>query len=98
MSSSRTTCRARSRRPISPDKSLQTLCFSFFGCGVAMETDAGSEAYKGAKNVAKAQQLFKEAGYNGEPITILHATDHAYITPAGLVMAQQLRRAGFLNL
>ena len=83
---------------ISPDKSLQTLCFSFFGCGVAMEADAGSEPYKGAKDIAKAQQLFKEAGYNGETITILHATDHQYITPAGLVMAQQLRRAGFLKL
>jgi peptide/nickel transport system substrate-binding protein len=83
---------------ISPDRSLQTLCFSYFGCGVAMQTDAGSEPYKGAKDMAKAQQLFKEAGYNGEPITILQATDHAYITPAGHVLTQQLRRAGFLKL
>ena len=40
-----------------------------------------------------AEKLFKEAGYNGEPITILHATDHAYINPANLVMIQQLRKA-----
>ncbi|MBL8343276.1 MAG: ABC transporter substrate-binding protein [Rubrivivax sp.] len=83
---------------ISADKSLQTLCYSFWGCGVTMETDAGSEPYKGAKDVAKAEALFKEAGYKGEPITILHATDHAYINPANLVMIQQLRRAGFLKL
>lgn len=83
---------------IAADKKLQTLCFSFWGCGVEMETDAGSEIYKGAKDVKKAEQLFKEAGYNGEPITILQATDHQYITPAGLVLAQQLRRAGFLKL
>ncbi|MBK7473511.1 MAG: hypothetical protein IPI73_25645 [Betaproteobacteria bacterium] len=38
---------------ISPDKSLQTLCFSYFGCGVAMETDAGSEPHKGPKDIAK---------------------------------------------
>ncbi len=66
---------------IAADKKLQTLCFSFFGCGVEMETDAGSEIYKGAKDVKKAEALFKEAGYNGEPITILHATDHQYINP-----------------
>ena len=83
---------------ISADKSLQTLCFSFFGCGVAMETDAGSEPYKGPKDYAMAEKLFKEAGYKGEPITILHATDHQYINPANLVMIQQLRKAKFLNL
>ncbi len=83
---------------IAADKKLQTLCFSFFGCGVTMETDAGSEAYKGPKDYKKAEQLFKEAGYNGEPITILHATDHQYINPANLVMIQQLRKAGFLKL
>lgn len=83
---------------ISPDKSLQKLCFSYFGCGVAMETDAGSEPYKGPKNIARAEQLFKEAGYKGEPITILHGTDHAYINPANLVMIQQLRKAPFLKL
>ena len=83
---------------IAADKKLQTLCFSFFGCGVEMETDAGSEIYKGPKDVKKAEALFKEAGYNGEPITILHATDHQYINPANLVMIQQLRKAGFLKL
>lgn len=83
---------------ISADKTLQTPCFSYFGCGVAMETDAGSEPYKGAKDIAKAEALFKEAGYKGEPITILHATDHQYINPANLVMIQQLRKAGFLKL
>jgi peptide/nickel transport system substrate-binding protein len=83
---------------IAPDPSLQKLCFSYFGCGVAMETDAGSEPYKGPKDIAKAEQLFKEAGYKGEPITILHATDHQYINPANLVMIQQLRKAKFLNL
>lgn len=83
---------------ISPDKSLQTPCFSYFGCGVAMETDAGSEPYKSAKNVAKAEQLFKEAGYKGEPITILHATDHNYINPATLVLIQQLRKLPMLKL
>lgn len=83
---------------IAANPKLQKLCFSFFGCGVEMETDAGSVPYKGPKDYKKAEQLFKEAGYKGEPITILHATDHQYINPANLVMIQQLRKAGFLNL
>ncbi|BBK30630.1 peptide/nickel transport system substrate-binding protein [Stella humosa] len=82
-----------------PDKKLQKLCYSYFGCGTPMETDAGSEVYKSPKkDYKKAEALFKEAGYNGEPITILHATDHWYINPANLVMIQQLRKAGFLKL
>ena len=58
----------------------------------------GFKGLKGAKDPAKAEQLFKEAGYKGEPITILHATDHQYINPANLVMIQQLRKSGFLKL
>jgi peptide/nickel transport system substrate-binding protein len=83
---------------IAANKDLQTLCYSYFGCGVEMQTDAGSENYKAPKDVKKAEALFKEAGYNGEPITILHATDHQYINPANQVMIQQLRKAGFLKL
>jgi peptide/nickel transport system substrate-binding protein len=51
---------------LAADKKLQKLCFSFFGCDVAMETDAGSEAYKGPKDYKKAEALFKEAqgGWN----------------------------------
>jgi peptide/nickel transport system substrate-binding protein len=83
---------------IAANPKLQKLCYSYWGCGVEMETDAGSEIYKGKKDYKKAEALFKEAGYNGEPITILHATDHQYINPANLVMIQQLRKAGFLKL
>jgi len=83
---------------IASDKRRQKVCYSYFGCGTPMETDAGSEVYKGAKDPKKAEQLFREAGYNGEPITILHATDHAYINPATQVLVQQMRRAGFLKL
>ena len=45
-------------------------------------------------NPKKALQLLKEAGYNGEPITILAATDHNTITPATQVLIQAMREAG----
>ena len=39
-------------------------------------------------------QLLKEAGYKGEPITILATTDHNTITPATQVLIQAMREAG----
>ena len=48
-------------------------------------------------NPKKALQLLKEAGYNGEPITVLAATDHNTITPATQVLIQAMREAG-INL
>jgi peptide/nickel transport system substrate-binding protein len=46
------------------------LCYSFFGCGVPMETDAGAEPLKGKRDLAKAKQLIKEAGAEGTKVTV----------------------------
>ena len=45
-------------------------------------------------NPKKALQLLKEAGYKGEPITVLATTDHNTITPATQVLIQAMREAG----
>jgi len=84
-------------RTIAGDPKNYKVCYSMLGCGHPMETTAGSEALQKV-DLAKAEQLFKEAGYKGEPLTILHATDHNYINPANLVLQQQLRQAKFLKL
>src|SRR6185295_5785850 len=55
--------------------------------------DGGSAFFKDY-NPKKALQLLKEAGYNGEPITVLAATDHNTITPATQVLIQAMREAG----
>jgi peptide/nickel transport system substrate-binding protein len=44
-------------------------------------------------NPKKALQLMKEAGYKGEPITVLAATDHNTITPATQVLIEAMRQA-----
>ena len=72
------------------------VCYGMIVCGSALANDGGSAMMK-EYNPKKALQMFKEAGYNGEPITILLATDHVTITPATQVLIHAMREAG-LNL
>src|SRR3546814_20771034 len=41
---------------IAADPKLQTLCYSYFGCGVGLETDDGSEPHKGPTDHAKGNK------------------------------------------
>jgi peptide/nickel transport system substrate-binding protein len=75
-----------------PDLYLK-YCGTFFMCGSENETSAGLEGLRGA-NIEKAKQLFKEAGYNGEPIVVLQPTDRPQYNAATMVLIQQLRKAG----
>jgi peptide/nickel transport system substrate-binding protein len=80
-------------RAIIGDPEYYTVCHSLFICGSPLENDAGTAIAK-EYNPKKALQLFKEAGYKGEPITVLQATDHVTITPATQVLVQAMRDAG----
>jgi peptide/nickel transport system substrate-binding protein len=80
-------------RAIVGDSEYYTVCHALIVCGSALGNDAGSEMMK-EYNPKKALQLFKEAGYKGEPITVLQATDHVTITPATQVLVQAMREAG----
>ena len=78
---------------VGDDKKYQTICFTPFVCGSPSETKAGIDAIS-KPNKEKAKQLFKEAGYNGQPIVILDPTDQPQIHPMTLVTAQRLREIG----
>jgi peptide/nickel transport system substrate-binding protein len=80
-------------RAVIGDPRQYRICHSFFTCGSPLANDAGSQLLK-EYNPKKALQLLKEAGYNGEPITVLSATDHNTITPATQVLIQAMRDAG----
>lgn len=69
------------------------VCHGLITCGSPLANDGGS-ALMAKHDPKKALELFKEAGYNGEPITILHATDHHTIGPATQVLIQAMREAG----
>ena len=83
-------------RAIIGNPDFYKVCHGMITCGAPLASDAGSAPLKDY-NPKKALQLMKEAGYNGEPITILAATDHSTITPATQVLIQAMREAG-LNL
>jgi peptide/nickel transport system substrate-binding protein len=69
-------------------------CASIFGCGTKMENDANTDWFKGKQNIAKAAQLFKEAGYDGRPVVILQPTNLPMPNVAAQLIAQWLRTAG----
>ncbi len=83
-------------RAIVGDPKYYRICHGLITCGSPLASDAGNHWFK-EHNPKKALQLLKEAGYNGEPITVLAATDHATITPATQVLIQAMREAG-INL
>jgi peptide/nickel transport system substrate-binding protein len=80
-------------RAIVGDPRYYRVCHGLITCGSPLANDAGSQWFK-EYNPKKALQLLKEAGYKGEPITVLLATDHVTITPATQVLIQAMRDAG----
>jgi peptide/nickel transport system substrate-binding protein len=69
-------------------------CPSFFTCGSPAESKLGSEVLTGKRDLAKAKRLIQEAGYNGEKIVVLSATDQPIVHSQALVTAELLRSAG----
>ncbi len=73
---------------------LYRYCPSIYPCGTLYSTDK-TGYYTGIANPQKAQQMLKEAGYDGTPVTLMRPTDLASIAKIPLVAKQQLEAAGF---
>ena len=69
-------------------------CYSIYMCNAPGTSDAGTETYRSA-GIERARALLKEAGYKNEPVVFLHASTSAILNPVGLVVADQMKRAGF---
>lgn len=74
-------------------RELWTLCPSMWSCGTFFANAVVPEKYN-MNNVELARQLLKEAGYAGEPITLLDPADFPTIHPIPIVLKSQLERAG----
>jgi len=69
-------------------------CASNFACGTPMENDVNTEWFDEAPNPERAKQLFEEAGYDGRPVTVLHATNIDFMNNSAQIIAQRLREIG----
>lgn len=76
------------------DERYFNACDSLFGCGTAMETHANTDWFRHGQDLEKAAQLFREAGYNGEPVIILQGTTLPMPNMAAQLIAQWLQKAG----
>ena len=75
------------------DERFWKVCFGMYMCRGPYATEAGSEAYR-KQDIEKAKQLLKEAGYNGEPIVLIGASDLPALNALTLVTAENLKKIG----
>jgi peptide/nickel transport system substrate-binding protein len=76
------------------DESLWKTLPGFFTPGTPLYTENGGEPLKGPRDIEGAKKLLAEAGYKGEPITLLVATDVAITKAMGDVTADLLKKIG----
>ena len=67
---------------------------SFFTPGTSLYTEVGGDLLKGKRDYDGAKKLLAEAGYKGEPITLLVAQDQPITKAFGDVSADLLKRIG----
>lgn len=72
-----------------------TICGAVLGCGAPLENEVGAESLVEGSGVEKAKALLEEAGYDGTPIVLMAPTDIVTLAAQPVVVAQQLRQAGF---
>jgi peptide/nickel transport system substrate-binding protein len=79
---------------IADDKRYSSICYSLFGCGVPMSTEAGAEPLKDPRDLASARKLVAESGYKDETAVVLDATDFGVAHTMALVTADLLQQVG----
>jgi peptide/nickel transport system substrate-binding protein len=73
---------------------LFKTCMSVYPCNSPLAS-ARTLGFSEKAQMAKARQLLKDAGYSGQPVVLLHATDNVTLAKLPPVVAQLLRQAGF---
>jgi len=69
-------------------------CQSYFPCGTPYSSEKGMEGLL-KSDFKKAQELLKEAGYDGTPIVLMHSTDLQVLTNLAPVAKALMEKAGF---
>jgi peptide/nickel transport system substrate-binding protein len=79
---------------IAGDPENWSVCASFFTCGAPMSNDAGSEAQTSPRDFDRAKALIAEAGYNGEPIVVLDASDNPNSHMSATIIVEDMKKLG----
>jgi peptide/nickel transport system substrate-binding protein len=82
-------------RAAAGDPKFWKTCVALFSCDTPLETKAGADVLLHGPNLARAKELMKEAGYKGEKIVLMDATDQPPIHAQALVTLAALKSAGF---
>jgi peptide/nickel transport system substrate-binding protein len=69
-------------------------CEALYMCDTPGQSDAGTAIFRDA-GPHRARALLRQAGYDGAPVVFLHSESSPLLNMTGLVIADQLRRAGF---
>jgi peptide/nickel transport system substrate-binding protein len=70
-------------------------CSEMYGCGTALAKSKGKDDVMVQGDPVKAKAMLEAAGYDGTPVALLQATDVPVLTAQPVVVAEQLRKAGF---
>src|ERR1700752_4405007 len=73
----------------------QQVCGAFFVCNTPLASDAGAGDLIKGGNIEAAKKALAESGYDGTPIVIMAQGDVVSLKAQPVVVAQQLRDAGF---
>ena len=76
------------------DAKYYKVCNAYFPCGTPLSSDKGLDGML-KSDFKKAQELLKEAGYDGTPIVLMHSTDLAVLTNLAPVAKSLMEKAGF---
>ncbi len=77
------------------DPDSWTAPVGYMATGKKTVDEAGLDRVRTKRPKAEVQAMLKKAGYKGERLALLHATEHTFFNPASLIVAQQLSDVGF---
>jgi peptide/nickel transport system substrate-binding protein len=81
------------RAAIGGDESNWKVCWAWMVCSSPMGSEAGAEGLR-KPDLARARQLLAEAGYKGEPVTVLYPMDQQVLRDISEVTVQRLKQVG----
>ncbi|HVY14951.1 MAG TPA: ABC transporter substrate-binding protein [Rhodopila sp.] len=79
---------------VGTDPSLYTVPHGFFCPGTPMASTVGLEPLMGPRDYGKTKELLKKAGYSGEKVVMIVATDYAQFKAIGDVAADMMGKVG----